>query len=222
MSDDLLDEQLRYYGARAPIYDDAYARTGLSDRGPEANAAWWRELAVVEAAVDDLDLSGDVLELGCGTGHWTVRLARRAASVVALDGSPDMLARARSKLDAAGHRNVELRHADVIRSWEPDRTWDAAAAFFFLEHVPDDHFDAVVAKVARALRPGGRVVVAEGRRREPMPDVEHRHLHDVPYRVVERRRTALEFVDGFGAHGIEVDVEHTDRLFTIVRGHRRG
>ena len=225
---DPIDDQLRYYGDRASTYDDAYARTGTGDGGEEANAAWFAELAVVEAAVDETDVTGDVLELGCGTGHWTQRLASRASSVTALDGAPGMLEVATAKLAAANLTNVELRCVDIIRSWEPDRTWDAAAAFFFLEHVPDDHIDGVVAKLARALRPDGALVVAEGRRREEHAEaLEHRHLHDhdhdhdVVYEVVERRRSAEEFVELFGRHGIDVDVTHTDRRFTIVRGRRR-
>ena len=222
--DDLLDEQLRYYGARAPHYDDAYTRTGHNDRGPEANAAWFAELAIVEAAVDELDLSGDVLELGCGTGHWTLRMAARARRVTAVDGSPEVLEVARAKLDAAGVANVDLVHGDIIRTWAPPRrSADAVAAFFFLEHVPDEHLDGVLAKAAAALRPGGQVIVAEGHRRDAeMPDVEHRHLHEVEYRVVERRRTADEFVAAFASHGLDVTVEHTERLFAIVRGSLSG
>ena len=224
--DGILDEQLAYYGDRAPHYDDAYSRTGLSDRGAEANAAWFREMAVVEAAVDELELDGLVLELGCGTGHWTVRLARRAAHVTAVDGAAAMLDVARAKVAGAGLTNVELVHADIVRSWTPSGTgtFDAAAAFFFLEHVPDEHLGLVLDGMANSLRPGGRVVVAEGRQREPLApgaEIEHRHLHGVQHRVVERRRSAEEFAAAFADHGIDVTAEHTARLFTIVRGVRR-
>jgi demethylmenaquinone methyltransferase/2-methoxy-6-polyprenyl-1,4-benzoquinol methylase len=221
--DRLLDGQLRYYGDRAPTYDDAYTRTGHSDRGAEANARWFAELAVVEAAVDELDLRGDVLELGCGTGHWTARLAAQARSVTALDASPEMLEVARRKLAAA--ENVALERVDLVRDWEPSRTWDAVVAFFFLEHVPDAHFDSLVARIARALAPSGVVLIAEGRHRgeEHVADVERRHLHDhaATYDVVERRRTADEFVAAFAGHGLEVSTEHTERNFTIVTARRR-
>ena len=223
--DRLLDGQLRYYGDRAPSYDEAYTRTGHGDRGPEANARWFAELAVVEGAVDALDLQDrDVLELGCGTGHWTARLASRARSVTALDASPEMLDVARSKLAVAGATNVSLERVDVVRAWEPARTWDAVVAFFFLEHVLDSHFHSLVARVVRALAPDGVVLVAEGRHRgeEHANDVEHRHLHDhdVTYDVVERRRTAEEFTEAFAAHGVVVAVEHTEWNFTIVTGRR--
>jgi demethylmenaquinone methyltransferase/2-methoxy-6-polyprenyl-1,4-benzoquinol methylase len=219
--DELLDGQLRYYGDRAPTYDEAYTRTGHSDRGPEANARWFAELAVVEAAVDGLELRGDVLELGCGTGHWTARLAASARSVTALDGSPEMLDVARRKLAAAG--NVTFERIDLVRDWEPSRDWDAVVAFFFLEHVPDRHFESLVARIARALSPGGVVLIAEGRHRgeEHSSHLEHRHLHDVAYEVVERRRTPVEFVAAFAEHGIAVSIEQTERNFTIATGRHR-
>jgi hypothetical protein len=64
------------------------------------------------------------------------------------------------------------------------------------------------------------VLVAEGQRREPWtaPDVEHRELHAHEYRVVERRRSADEFVESFGRHGIRTTVDMTARLFCIVKG----
>jgi demethylmenaquinone methyltransferase/2-methoxy-6-polyprenyl-1,4-benzoquinol methylase len=223
--DALLDDQLRYYDRRAPIYDDAYTHTGHNDRGPEANARWFAELAVVEAALDRARLTGDVLELGCGTGRWTERLASTARTVTALDGAPGMLDVARQRL--AGTDTVRFELVDVIRAWHPATdAYDAMAAFFFLEHVTDDHLDGVLANVARALRPGAAVFVAEGLQREEhrerQDDVEHRHLpgheHLGDFQVVERRRSADELTAAFAAHGISVTVAATDRLFCIVTG----
>ena len=212
--DSLLDEQLAYYDQRAPIYDDAYTRTGHSDRGPEANARWWSELRTVEAALDRVPIAGNVLELGCGTGRWTERLADRAASLTALDGSARMLALARARLQAARH--VSFDRVDILRGWSPDRDFDLVAAFFFLEHVPDQYIDRVVSRISVALRPGGRVFVAEGRHREPHSGVEIRDLHGQPFRVVERRRTEEEFRTLFARHGLQIDFGVTDRFFCYL------
>jgi len=45
--DDVLDDQLRYYRARAAIDDQTYERTGPYDRGREANLSWKKLRAVV-------------------------------------------------------------------------------------------------------------------------------------------------------------------------------
>ena len=45
--------------------------------------------------------AGEVLELACGTGLWTVELARHAASITAVDASPEVLEINRSRLREA-------------------------------------------------------------------------------------------------------------------------
>jgi SAM-dependent methyltransferase len=74
----LVAEQIAYYRAHAPDYDVAYL-----------SRDWDR-------CIEALPITGDVLELACGTGHWSPLLAARARSVTALDAAPEVLAVARS------------------------------------------------------------------------------------------------------------------------------
>jgi hypothetical protein len=67
----LLAEQKAYYEARASEYDEWWERRGRYDFGPESNAAWKREISVVEEAFDRIPLQGHVLEPAAGTGNWT-------------------------------------------------------------------------------------------------------------------------------------------------------
>lgn len=71
---ELLAEQIAYYRARAPRYDEWWRRCGAYDRGPELAAEWDRQLALVEVALATFSVSGHVLELAGGTGWWTHRL----------------------------------------------------------------------------------------------------------------------------------------------------
>ncbi len=88
----ILQDQISYYRARAAEYDEWFLRQGRYDRGPEHRAAWFTEIAKVEAAATAaIPDEGDVLELACGTGLWTQLLARHASSVVAVDASPEAI-----------------------------------------------------------------------------------------------------------------------------------
>src|ERR671934_54267 len=83
-SDPLLAEQIAYYRAIAPEYED-HAIPGAGED----------ELI---AAIDAFQPTGDVLELACGPGVWTERLLHHATSVTAVDAAPEMLARAKARV----------------------------------------------------------------------------------------------------------------------------
>jgi len=103
-------------------------------------------VALLEAAGD---LEGRrVLDLACGHGRLSRELARRGASVVGIDLSEELLARAP---ETAG---IEYQQADVT---SPDalagETFDLVVGHFALSDIDD--LDGALATVARLLRPGG-------------------------------------------------------------------
>lgn len=65
--------------------------------------------ALVDLVVSKIEPEDTVLDIGAGTGAWTIPLARRAARVTALDSSPAMLEVLRSKLTAGSVSNVDVR-----------------------------------------------------------------------------------------------------------------
>jgi demethylmenaquinone methyltransferase/2-methoxy-6-polyprenyl-1,4-benzoquinol methylase len=131
----LVAEQVAYYRARAPDYDNVYL-------GKDWNR--W---------IEELPIAGDVLELACGSGHWTRLLAARARSVTAVDAAPEMLALARQR---ARDLSVEFIEADVL-AWQPPRRFDTVFFAFWLTHVPPARFAGFWSMVGMALAPGGRV-----------------------------------------------------------------
>jgi SAM-dependent methyltransferase len=148
----LIEEQQRYYRARAAEYDDWWERRGVFDKGPEENARWAADVAELEAALDAFGPEGDVLELAAGTGLWTRHLARHARSLTAVDAAPETLALNRARVGDA----AELICADIFE-WEPPRRYDVCFFGFWLSHVPTPRFAEFWALVARAVLPGGRV-----------------------------------------------------------------
>jgi ArsR family transcriptional regulator len=104
-----------------------------------------------------LDPSLVVADLGCGTGQTTAALAPFVGRVVAVDESSAMLAAARRRL--ADQDNVELRSGRLEDLPVADGELDAAILSLVLHFVVDPA--AVLAEVARTLRPGGRLLVVD-------------------------------------------------------------
>ncbi|HEX7118301.1 MAG TPA: metalloregulator ArsR/SmtB family transcription factor [Longimicrobiales bacterium] len=104
-----------------------------------------------------LDGGWTVGDLGCGTGQVAEVLARFVGRVIAVDESPAMLAAARRRLD--GVAGVEVRSGRLEALPIDDGRLDVALLFLVLHHVEDP--GRALAEVARAVRPGGRLVVVD-------------------------------------------------------------
>ena len=170
VDDTLLNEQLRYYRARAGEYDRWWNREGRYDRGPEASARWFDEAAALERVLAGFDPRGDVLELACGTGLWTRHLVGRASRLTAVDAAPEVLAINRERV---GDPTVQYVEADLFAWTPPAAAFDACVFAFWLSHVPEGRFAAFWSTVRTALRPGGRVLFIDSARAQRSKAVDH-------------------------------------------------
>ncbi len=93
-----------------------------------------------------------ILDLGCGDGFLTQRIAQSGATVVAVDSSPEMIA-------AAQARGVDARLASAEKL-NFNQEFHAVFSNAALHWMADQ--DAVLANVRRALKPGGRFVAELG------------------------------------------------------------
>lgn len=221
----LLIEQADYYRARAPEYDDWWQRVGRYDRGTEATARWRDEVAQVEAALFGAQLTGDVLELACGTGWWTERLARTAHSLTCIDASPETIEANQARLRAAGLALPRYEIVDLF-AWTPTAQYDAVFFSFWLSHVPLDQFAPFWAKVASALKPGGRAFLIDSLPDETstannhrMPDsdgVQERRLNDGrTFRIVKLFHEPAELTERLAALGWQAKIERTPSYFVF-------
>ncbi len=115
------------------------------------------QVAMAGAVLDRLALTGDetVLDAGCGSGRVTLLLLDRLprGRVVAVDESPDMVARAREELAGTA---ADVRQADLARlALGAGEHVDAVFSNAVFHWVPDH--PALFARLAAALRPGGRL-----------------------------------------------------------------
>ncbi len=98
-----------------------------------------------------------VADLGCGTGNLTAELAPYVKQVIGVDGSAAMLKAARKR--TAGCGNVDLRKGDLAAIPIEPVACDAALLVLALAYVTEPQ--AVLAEVARILKPGGRGVIVD-------------------------------------------------------------
>jgi ubiquinone/menaquinone biosynthesis C-methylase UbiE len=101
-----------------------------------------------------------VLEIGCGTGSLTVRLAQAlpACSVVGLDPDLDALARARAKDSIM---RIDWREGNAVELPLPEHSCDRVVASLVLHHLTTAEKCAALAEAHRVLRPGGRLHIAD-------------------------------------------------------------
>jgi SAM-dependent methyltransferase len=110
---------------------------------------------LVPPAIGDLDLAGDVLEVGPGFGPATEVLASRAGRLTALEIDPRLAASLRERLAD----RAEIVGGDGAAMPFADASFDVVACFTMLHHVPSAAAqDRLFAEVARVLRPGGAFV----------------------------------------------------------------
>ncbi len=216
----VLAEQRDYYRARAPEYDAWFLRQGRYDRGEAHRAQWEAEVERLERALAAFAPSGDILELACGTGWWTERLAGYGSSLTAVDASPEVLELNKKRLLA----DVTYLEADLF-AWEPERTFDTVFFSFWLSHVPPERFAAFWDTVRRSLRPGGRVFFIDSRYTPEATAKDHQL--GLPENVSETRKLddgrSFEIVKVFyepewlgaqlGASGWRAEVGQTETFF---------
>ncbi len=134
---------------------------GIITTALEVRAADPDMLPVIDAYLDWLDLpeGGLILDIGCGTGGVTRRIADRfgRASVLGIEPSVALTDTARG---LAGDRaNLEFRVGDGAALGLGDGSADIAILHTVLFHVADPA--SLVAEATRILRPGGTLVVCD-------------------------------------------------------------
>jgi SAM-dependent methyltransferase len=135
-----------------------------------------------------------VLEVGCGPGHLSNRLARRnGLEVTGLDLDPAMVERARANADRPGNgdqRRPSFLVGDAASLAFPDGSFDLVISTLSMHHWADPA--AGLAEIGRVLRPGGRALIWDlrpgvrphlfGPRHAHLPDPLE-HMHGAPLRV---------------------------------------
>jgi len=158
----------------------------------DSNVADYHTQVEISSLVKALKIkNGDVVvDLGAGTGRLTVELARRGATVLALDISPRSLAVNREKCSHIPGSDVHFVVADASYLPLRDSVADRAGSGMMIEHLPTpEDRSRCINDIARVLRPHGRLALTAynyswGKRRASKR--EGFHGHDLYYYRFER------------------------------------
>ena len=139
-----------YYSARADEYEQVYTKTERQE-----------DICRLQDIIPAYFTGRHVLEIACGTGYWTRRIAPRASSVVACDLSPEVLALARAR--QAETFPVQFRNADAFALDGVSGAFDAAFAGFWISHVQRNDVQRFLTGVHRKLPSGSVVLLTDNR-----------------------------------------------------------
>jgi SAM-dependent methyltransferase len=122
-------------------------------------AQWDDELVDMIVEVLGLRPGDRVLDLACGSGVHALRLAQRGLDVLGIDVAPGLVAHDRAQAAELGIGGVRFEQGDM-RALDYDAQFQAilllSGSFGFFDEATNED---VLARIARALRPGGRVLI---------------------------------------------------------------
>lgn len=205
-----------YYARRAAEYDNIYKRPERQD-----------DLVRLEARLLSAVGGEDVLEMACGTGWWTERMARSARTITAFDSAPAVLDVARGR--GCPPEKVRFLSGDAFGLAEIGGNYSLVVAAFLWSHIPRREIPEFLNGIARRFPEGIRVVMIDNRqvdgssspisRRDDFGNTWQRRTLDdgSEFEIIKNFPSADELAITTGQHLTDVDIRLLD-YFWILEG----
>jgi SAM-dependent methyltransferase len=144
----------------------------------------------------EVERGARVLDVGCGVGRWSRRLASRGAMVTGIDLSPTMVAEARRRAAGEGVLGLCEFHAQDLAELDAGAEFDLVLGVTVLQHILNPvSLESAMRRMTHHLAPGGRMVLLEAAPARPAT-----HCDTSIFRA--RRRS--EYLDLFARCGLTV------------------
>lgn len=101
-----------------------------------------------------------VVDIGCGTGAFSIHAAYYFNKIIAVDVSPEMLTIANSKAEAKGIRNIEFINSGFLQ-FQPNEQVDIIHTKWALHHLPDYWKQAALVNINKMLKPDGVLYISD-------------------------------------------------------------
>jgi phosphatidylethanolamine/phosphatidyl-N-methylethanolamine N-methyltransferase len=133
----------KLYAELAPLYDKVFGKIFYNR---------------LEYVIENLGIppGAKVLEVGAGTGTSFPAYPSHC-EITGVDLAPDMLSRARQKIQENGWSHIQVMEMNALDLKFPDNTFDYVMAFHVVTVVPDPV--RMIAEAKRVCKPGGRIVI---------------------------------------------------------------
>lgn len=142
------------YSGDAVAYDHARLET------PRGRLLSARDLEIFARLLPDYREGMQVLEVGAGTGRFTLAALERGYRLIATDINEAMLQQLQNKLDASGHRqNCQVGKEDLFNLSFPDAKFDVVICLHVLPRLLNaEDQRAALAELSRVMRGGGTLI----------------------------------------------------------------
>lgn len=146
-------------GAPSTIRDKSYwVQTAASYRSEMDSSYHRNRLAMVERLLDPSDLTGRVLDFGCGDGLLSERVLAAGGQVTAVDSDPSMIAAAVTRLGQTHKASTQVGGVECFAAL-PDASLDTLLAINVLAYLHGGQDVVFYRQALRVLKPGGVLIV---------------------------------------------------------------
>lgn len=206
-ADHIKDVNTKYHDAAAEEYD---AKWGI-DFGDVGQRQVRLKLVKALGGLDGRSF-GDALEIGSGTGYFSLNLVQLGVieRLTATDISPGMLTRLAATAEALGVEGVTTVATEAEQLPFADQSFDLVFGHAVLHHIPD--LDKAFAEFRRVLRPGGMIAFAGepsryGDRLAALPKRTGMLAAPAWRRLVGAERRAVAEAEQSHGHALESEVD---------------